>query len=346
MKAIVCTKYGPPEVLQIMQCDKPVPRKDEVLIKIYATSVTNSDIFIRSSNVDLKLMIPFRLMIGITRPRNPIIGEVFSGKIEYAGSEIKRFKAGDQVFGLTGMSLGAYADYKCMKEIDSKQGCLAVMPGNISFEEATSAAYGGLLAFQFMEKGNIKPGQKVLVYGASGTSGTIAVQYAKHLGAIVTGVCGSSNKEFVKSLGADKVLDYTKNDSVNHLEEYDLIIDTVGKRKTSELKKACANALAKGGKLLSIDDGALLLQSDRLNRITELVESGKIKPVNDRIYPFEQVIEAHKYVELGHKRGLEKIMKISNGSPYARIRWSTRKLRAHTKCINHQYEVQYSMLEQ
>jgi NADPH:quinone reductase-like Zn-dependent oxidoreductase len=303
MKAIVCTKYGPPEVLQIRQCKKPVPRKDEVLIKIHAASVTNSDIFIRSSNIPLRFLIPMRLMIGIKRPRNSIIGEVFSGEIEYAGSEIKRFKAGDQVYGLTGLSLGSYADYKCMKEIDSKQGCLAVMPGNISFEEATSAAYGGLLAFQYLEKGNILRGQKVLVYGASGTSGTIAVQYAKHLGAIVTGVCGSSNLEFVKSLGADKVLDYTKNESVKYLEEYDVVIDTVGKRKTSELKKACANALTKTGKLVSIDDGALLLQSDRLNRITELVESGKIKPVNDRIYPFEQIIEAHKYVEMGHKRG-------------------------------------------
>jgi NADPH:quinone reductase-like Zn-dependent oxidoreductase len=303
MKAIVCTKYGPPEVLQIKQCKKPVPRKDEVLIKIYAASVTNSDIFIRSSNVDLKLMIPFRLMIGIKRPRNPIIGEVFSGEIEYAGTEIKRFKTGDKVFGLTGMSLGAYADYKCMKEIDSKQGCLAVKPGNIGFEEATAAAYGGLLAFQYSEKGYIKQGQKVLIYGASGTSGTIAVQYAKHLGAIVTGVCGSSNMEFVKSLGADNVLDYTNKDSVNYLEKYDFILDTVGKRKTSELKKVCAKALTKYGKLVSIDDGALICQSRRLDQIRELIESGKIKPVNDRIYPFEHIIEAHKYVEMGHKRG-------------------------------------------
>lgn len=303
MKAMVCTKYGPPEVLQIMQCNKPVPRKDEVLIKIFATSVTNSDIFIRSSNIPLKFLIPMRLMIGITKPRNPIIGEVFSGEIEYAGPELKRFKTGDQVFGLTGMSLGAYADYKCMKEIDSKQGCLAVMPGNISFEEATSAAYGGLLAFQYLEKGNIKQGQKVLIYGASGTSGTIAVQYAKHLGAIVTGVCGPSNMEFVKSLGADNVLDYTNKDSIKHLVEYDFVLDTVGKRKSSELKRACVNALITGGKYVSIDDGALLLQSSRLDQIRELIESGKIKPVNDRIYPFEQIIEAHKYVEAGHKRG-------------------------------------------
>jgi len=303
MKAIVCTKYGPPEVLQLKEVEKPRPKNNEVLIKIYAASVTNSDIFIRSSNIPLLMMIPMRLMIGITKPRNSIIGEVFSGEIEFAGSEIKRFKAGDQVYGLTGFSLGAYADYKCMKEIDSKRGCLATKPRNISFEEATSAAYGGLLAFQQLEKGNIRRGHKVLIYGASGTSGTIAVQYAKHLGATVTGVCGPSHIEFVKSLGADKVLDYTIKESIESLEEYDYVLDAVGKNKTSALKKACAKALATNGKYGSIDDGALLLQSDRLNRITELVELGTIKPVNDRIYAFDQIVEAHKYVETGHKKG-------------------------------------------
>jgi NADPH:quinone reductase-like Zn-dependent oxidoreductase len=303
MKAMICTKYGPPEVLQIQQCNKPIPREDEVLIKIYATSVTNSDLFIRGSDIPLMFMIPMRLMLGITKPRKSIIGEVFSGEIEYAGSEIKRFHVGDQVYGLTGFSLGAYADYKCMKEIDSKQGCLAIKPRNISFEEATSAAYGGLLAFQALEKGNITRNQKVLVYGASGTSGTIAIQYAKYLGAIVTGVCGPSHMEFVRSLGADNVLDYTKSESIKSLEAYDLVIDTVGKRKTSELKKACVQALRGNGKYISIDDGALLLESDRLNRITELVELGVIKPVNDRVYPFEQIVEAHTYVELGHKKG-------------------------------------------
>ena len=303
MKAIVCTKYGPPEVLQLKEVEKPRPKNNEVLIKIYAASVTNSDIFIRSSNIPLLMMIPMRLMIGITKPRNSIIGEVFSGEIEFAGSEIKRFKAGDQVYGLTGFSLGAYADYKCMKEIDSKRGCLAIKPKNISFEEATSAAYGGLLAFQQLEKGNIRRGHKVLIYGASGTSGTIAVQYAKHLGATVTGVCGPSHIEFVKSLGADKVLDYTIKQSIESLEEYDFVLDAVGKNKTSALKKACAKALATNGKYGSIDDGALLLQSDRLNRITELVELGTIKPVNDRIYDFNQIVEAHKYVETGHKKG-------------------------------------------
>ena len=303
MKAIICAKYGPPEVLQIKQCKKPVPRKDEVMIKIYATSVTNSDIFIRSSNIPIKFMIPMRIMIGMLKPRNSIIGEVFSGEIEYAGPEIKRFKAGDQVYGLTGLSLGAYADYKCMKEIDSMRGGLAIKPRNISFEEATAAAYGGLLAFQYSEKGNIKQGQKVLIYGASGTSGTIAIQLAKYLGAEVTGVCSTSNIGLVKSLGADKVLDYTEKESIANIEKYDFILDAVGKRKTSDLKKACERAMAKNGKYVSIDDGALLLQSSRLDQIRELIESEKIRPVNDRCYPFEQIVEAHKYVETGHKKG-------------------------------------------
>lgn len=303
MKAILCKKYGPPEVLQIEQVNKPVPKNNEVLIKIYATSVTNSDIFIRSSKLPLPTLIAFRLAMGITKPRNSIMGQVFSGKIEAVGPEIKRFKTGDRVFGLTGFSLGGYADYKCMKEIDSKQGCLAMMPKNIDFEEATAAAYGGLLAFQSIEKGVISSNSSVLIYGASGTSGTIAVQYAKHLGATVTGVCGSANVEFVKSLGADNVIDYTKSESVRALEEYDFILDAVGKAKTSDLKKACVKALSKNGKYASIDDSSLLLESDRLNRITSLVEAGKIIPVNDRVYPFEQIIEAHKYVETGHKRG-------------------------------------------
>lgn len=282
MKAIICTKYGPPDVLKIVEYEKPVPKDDEVLIKIYATSVTNSDIFIRSSNVPLKVLIPMRMMIGITRPRNEILGEVFSGEVVQIGSKIKRFRVGDHVYGLTGFSLGAYADYKCMKEADSKQGCIALKPENISFEEATSAAYGGLLALQFLEKGNIQPKQKVLIYGASGTSGTIAIQYAKHLGAEVTGVCSAENTQFVKSLGADKTLDYTKGDSISKLEAYDFVLDSVGKRKTSKLKEACKLSITNKGKFVSIDDGPLILSSERLNKIKELVEAKIITPINDK----------------------------------------------------------------
>ncbi|MBM3146510.1 MAG: alcohol dehydrogenase catalytic domain-containing protein, partial [Actinobacteria bacterium] len=170
MKAAICTRYGPPDVLRIAERDRPVPRDDEVLIRVFAASVTNSDLFIRGSDIPLRFLIPMRLMMGITRPRKEILGEVLSGEIVQIGSGIRRFRVGDQVYGLTGFSLGAYAEYKCMKETDSKQGCLAVKPANVTFEEATSAAYGGLLALQQLERGDIQPGDKVLVYGASGTS--------------------------------------------------------------------------------------------------------------------------------------------------------------------------------
>jgi len=303
MKAAICTKYGPPEVLKIVERDTPVPKDDEVLIKVFAASVTNSDIFIRSSDIPLRFRIPMRIMIGITRPRNDILGEVLSGEIVQVGSKIRRFHVGDQIFGLTGFSLGAYADYKCMKETDSKKGCIALKPRNISFEEATSAAYGGLLALQFLEKGHIQPKEKVLIYGASGTSGTIAVQYAKHLGAEVTGVCSAEKVDLVRSLGADKTLDYTHKDSISKLEAYDFALDSVGKARTSELKQACRTLMSDKRKFVSIDDGPLILSSDRLNRIRELVEAGIVRPITDRCFPFEQIIDAHRYVERGHKRG-------------------------------------------
>ncbi len=203
MKAIVCTKYGPPDVLLLKEVAKPAPKDDEVLIKIFATAVTASDIYIRSGRVKWSMMIPFRLMMGFTGPRNPIIGEALSGEIEATGKDNKRFKPGDRVYGLTGFSLGAYAEYKCMKENDLVNGCISLKPENISYEEATMAAYGGLLAFQFMEKANIQRGQEVLVYGASGTTGIIAIQLARSLGARVTAICRTSNIELVKSLGAD-----------------------------------------------------------------------------------------------------------------------------------------------
>ena len=303
MKAIVCTRYGPPEVLRVVQYHKPIPKDDEVLVKICATSVTNSDIFIRSSRVALQLLIPFRIMMGIIRPKKEVIGEVFAGVVTEVGSKTTRFHVGDQVYGLTGFSLGAYAEYKCMKEVDSTQGCLAIKPKNISFEEATSAAYGGLLAFQAVEQADIQPKDKVLIYGASGTSGIIALQLAKHLQAEVTGVCGSRHLSFIKELGADKTLDYTNTNEVDNLEVYDLVVDCVGKARSSALKEACKKALSKKGQYLSIDDSALLLDSGRLDRVRELIEIGKIKPVNDRCYPIDQIVEAHRYVEQGHKTG-------------------------------------------
>lgn len=303
MKAIICTKYGPPEVLQLKEVEKPATKDDEVLIKIYATAVTASDIFIRGSQIPVKFWILMRLAIGLTKPRKSIIGLVLAGEIESTGKDIKRFKPGDKVYGLTGFGLGAYAEYKCMKETDSTYGCLAIKPDNISYEEATVAAYGGLLAFQYMEKGNIRPGQEVLIYGASGTTGTTAIQFARHLGAKVTAVCSTANLEMVKSLGADKVIDYTKEDTLSPAIKYNFILDAVGKFKSSKLKDACKKALTAGGKYVSIDDGSLMLDSNRLSSIKELVETGHIKPVIDRIYPLEQIVEAHTYVGRGHKKG-------------------------------------------
>ncbi len=303
MKAVVCTKYGPPEVLQLKEVKKPSPKQDEVCIKVYATAVTASDIFIRGSQLPIQFLLPMRLFIGLTKPRKSIIGLVLAGEIESVGKDIKRFKAGDQVYGITGFGLGAYAEYNCMKEVDSTYGCLALKPAKISYEEATAAAYGGLLALQIIEKGKIQCGQKVLIYGASGTSGTIAIQLAKYFGAAVTGVCSTNNLGFVKSLGADKVIDYTKEDSLNSIEHYDLILDTVGKMKSSKLKEECKKALSSEGKYISIDDGKLELQSERLVKLKELIDSGYIKPAVDRIYPLEQIVEAHQYVEQGHKRG-------------------------------------------
>jgi NADPH:quinone reductase-like Zn-dependent oxidoreductase len=303
MKAIVCLKYGPPEVLQLKEVEKPAPKNDEVCIKIHATAVTASDTFIRGFKIPLRFRIPMRLMLGLTKPRKPVIGLVLAGEIESAGKDIKRFRTGDQVYGLTGFGLGAYAEYKCMKETDSTYGCLVLKPANLSYEEATVAAYGGLLAFQFMDMGNIQPGQQVLIYGASGTTGTTAIQYARYLGAKVIGVCSTANLELVKSLGADAVIDYTNVDTIDPGVQYDFILDAVGKRKTSKFKEACKKALVPGGKYVSIDDAALLLDSKRLTRIKGLAEAGYLKPFIDRSYQLEEIAEAHRYVEHGHKKG-------------------------------------------
>jgi NADPH:quinone reductase-like Zn-dependent oxidoreductase len=303
MKAVICEKYGGTEVLKVVEVAKPTPKDNEVCIKIHATAVTNSDIFIRSSKLPFPIIILFRLMIGIFKPRKSIIGLVFSGEIESIGRKIKRFKQGDCVYGITGFGLGAYAEYMCMKEIDSKIGCIAIKPANLSHEEATMAAYGGLLAFQYLEKGNIQKGQKVLIYGASGTSGILAIQIAKHLGAEVTGVCSTSNLEMVKKLGADYVIDYTKQDSIPDGIHYDFMLDSVGRSKTSKLKIACKKALSSKAKYVSIDDGDLKNDLQRLNKIKEFAEAGYVKPVLDRCYKLEDIVEAHRYVENGHKKG-------------------------------------------
>jgi len=303
MKAVICNKYGPPDVLQLAEVNKPVPKENEMLIQIKASAVTASDIFIRSSNIPIRFKIPMRLMMGIFKPKKPIIGLVFSGVVKSAGKEIKRFSPGDEVYGMAGFNLGAYAEYTCIKETDSTTGCVSIKPKNISFEEATSAAYGGSLALQFMDMGDITAKQNILVYGASGTSGTIAVQYGKYLGAKVTAVCSGKHLDFVKSLGADNVIDYTTTDTLDENTKFDFILDSVGKIKTSKLKDNCKKALLKDGKYVSIGNGALKLSSKRLDLLTNLIENGKIKPVVDKIYPLEEIVEAHRYVEMGHKKG-------------------------------------------
>ncbi len=303
MKAVICTKYGPPGVLQLQEVNKPSPKRDEVCIKVYASAVTASDIYIRGSRIPLRFWLPMRLILGFTKPRQPIIGMVLAGEVESVGQDVRRFKAGDQVYGVTGLGMGCYAQYKCMKESDSMRGCLSRKPANISFEEATAAAYGGLLALQRVEEGKIRRGHKVLVYGASGTSGTLAVQLAKHYGAEVTGVCGARNMEFVQSLGADKVIDYTDEESANLVDRYDLMLDTAGKARSSRVKELCMQALNPTGRYISIDDGKLELKSERLDTLTTLIEAGAIKPVIDGVYPMERIVEAHEYVEQGRKRG-------------------------------------------
>lgn len=303
MKAYVCSKYGAADVLKITTCHKPNIKSNEVLIKVYSTSVTNSDIFIRSSKVAKSVLIPFRIMIGVFRPRKKIIGQVFAGVIEQLGSQVKRLKVGSNVYGLTGFSLGAYAEYLKLAEAPSTKGCVSVMPENVSFEEATAAAYGGLLALQFLEEKDINQGDKVLVYGASSTSGLFAIQYLKHLGADVTAVCSKEKVPFVQSFGVSRILDYKNDESIQKLDKYHVIFDCVGKAKTSSLKEACKDHVIDKEDFISIDDAALILSSDRLDRVARLVESKIITPVNDRMYSFEQMVEAHEYVELGHKKG-------------------------------------------
>jgi len=294
MKAVVCSKSGGPDVLQLKDIAKPTPKEDEVLIKVYAGTVTAGDVMLRKLHPLLYL--PMRL-IGIKRKMIP--GHELAGEIEETGIDVKRFKVGDRVFGTTtGLSIGANAEYVCLPE-EGSRGVLAIKPANISYEEAAALPVGGMTALYILQKGNIQRGQKVLVYGASGSVGTYAVQLAKqYFGAEVTGVSSTTNQELVKSLGADEVIDYTKTDITKIGEFYDVVFDAVGKISPAQ------------GKKLLKDNGIFLTirttTSEKIeNRITlkDLIEAGKIKPIIDRRFPLEQTAEAHRYVETGHKKG-------------------------------------------
>lgn len=295
MKAIVYDRYGPPEVLQIKEIEKPVPEDREVLVKVYATSVTAGDWRIRKAD-------PFmaRMFNGLFKPRKiKILGFELAGDVESVGKDVTEFQAGDAVYAFCGFKFGGYAEYKCLPvNGTAKTGLLSKKPVNLSYEEAACVPTGGISALLFLRKGGIQYRKNVLIYGASGSVGTYAVQLAKYYGATVTGVCSTANLDLVKSIGADEVIDYTKENFAEKGDHYDLIFDAVGKTSKSKWCKA----LTKDGQFVSIH-GSEKFTLDTLDVLRELVETGKVKPVIDRQYLLEQVVEAHRYVEQFHKKG-------------------------------------------
>jgi NADPH:quinone reductase-like Zn-dependent oxidoreductase len=299
MKAIVCTKSGPPEVLELREIEKPAPRENEVLIRVHAATVTKGDVMLRKLH---PLMFLLMRLFGIRRKKIP--GHEFAGEIEQTGRDVKRFRAGDQVFGTTtGLSVGANAEYVCLPEEWAK-GVLAIKPVNSSYEEAAALPVGGMTALYLLRKGSIQSGQKVLVYGASGSVGTYAVQLARHhFGAEVTGVCSTANIELVRSLGASQVIDYTREDFTKNGQIFDAVFDAVGKISASQSK----SLLKENGSYLSIQT-TTSESIENLMTLKELAEAGRIKAVIDRRYPLERVAEAHRYVETGRKKGNVVIM--------------------------------------
>jgi NADPH:quinone reductase-like Zn-dependent oxidoreductase len=299
MRAVICTRYGPPEVLQLAEVERPAPRRNQIRIRIFATTVTVSDCVIRGLRAPRRYRILLRLIAGWKAPRRRILGMVLAGDIESVGRNVTSFKEGDQVFGMSRWVVGTYAEQVCWPA----STLIARRPANLSYDEAAALPYGGPLAMHCLRKAKLQPGQRVLVYGASGAIGTAAVQLARHFGAGVTGVCGTTNLELVESLGAEAVLDYTREDFTSRRERYDLIFDAVGKRKSAAAIRDAGRALTPGGTCISIDDDFPRLTQQDLEMLKRLAESGALKPVIDRRYQLEEIVDAHRYVELGHKKG-------------------------------------------
>jgi NADPH:quinone reductase-like Zn-dependent oxidoreductase len=320
MKAIVYAKYGPPDVLQLREFKKPTPKDKEVLIRIYATTVTAADCELRASKISSPFWLPVRIYMGLIRPtRISILGQELAGEIAAVGKDVARFRKGDQVFAWTGFRLGAYAEYTCLPE----GGFVAIKPSNMTYEEAAALPVGGLEAAHFLRKANIQSGQKVLINGAGGSIGTFAIQIAKHFGADVTGVDSTEKLDMLRSIGADQVVDYTQQDFTRSGETYDVIYDVVGKssfsRSVKSLKpygryllgnpgmsqraQARWTSLPGSKSVISWAARAASEITEDINFLKELIEAGKIKTVIDRRYPLEQIAEAHRYVEQGHKKG-------------------------------------------
>ena len=316
MRAIVYEKYGPPEVLQLKEVEKPTPKDNEVLIRTQVATVTSGDWRVRSLNVPFGFGLIMRLVFGISRPKQPILGSELAGVIETVGKDVSKFKVGDPVFAFSDAAMGCHAEYKCMAE----DGAVVPKPSSLTFEEAAALSFGGTTALDFLRRAKLQIGESVLVNGASGAVGTAAVQLAKHFGAIVTGVCSTANVELVRSLGATHVIDYTQQDFTRNGETYDVIVDTVGTAPFSRSKAS----LKEGGRLLmvlaelpemlrapwvsmtsskKVIAGPVTVRVEDLRFLAGLAEAGAFKPVIDRRYPFEQIAEAHRYVDTGRKKG-------------------------------------------